>query len=414
MTEGKREKGSVVPHQGRTHRTVIFWMEIFGVVALTGMAAQVTTTWGVGCQDPGPNRPIPDIRLQEVASGFRQPVWLGTAGDRSSRMYVVEQAGVVRVLNSGDKGPGRIFLDIRDRVISGGEMGLLGLAFHPDYPRMPLIYVNYTHRREKLTTRVSEFRVSGGLMEADPSSERILLEFEQPYPNHNGGQVTFGPDGYLYIGTGDGGSANDPHNNGQNLNTFLGKILRIDVRRKEKGREYGIPADNPFVGQARRKGEIYAYGLRNPWRFSFDRATKRLFVGDVGQNAREEIDVVEKGKNYGWRIMEGRICTPGINPKCDSQGLELPILDYPREQGISVTGGYVYRGKREPELCGVYLYGDFGSTRIWGLRYDGKRVTQNRELLRTQFPISSFGEDDEGEVYVVDYGGRVLRVGAKK
>jgi glucose/arabinose dehydrogenase len=392
---------------------------MLGTVVLATTVAGLTYGGGKAagremCTDPGPKAPIPDIRLEAVASGFREPVWVTSAGDGSGALYVVEQAGIVRVLKPGEKGPGRIFLDIRDRVSSGGEMGLLGLAFHPEYPKKTLIYVNYTHRERGITTRISEFKVKGGLGEADPGSERILLEFSQPYPNHNGGEVIFGPDGYLYIGTGDGGSANDPHNNGQNTNTFLGKILRVDVNRKEEGREYGIPRDNPFAGQWGKKGEIYAYGLRNPWRFSFDRATGRLFVGDVGQNNREEIDVVEKGKNYGWRIMEGTLCTPGINPNCDPRGLEPPILDYGRDDGISVTGGYVYRGKSEPALCGVYIYGDFGSTRIWGLRYDGRAVTGHRQILRAQFPISSFGEDDWGEVYVVDYGGSIYRIRSGK
>ncbi|MHA2620614.1 MAG: PQQ-dependent sugar dehydrogenase [bacterium JZ-2024 1] len=365
---------------------------------------------GTLCKDPGPHARIPDIKLELVAGGFHQPVWVSGSGDGSGTLYIVEQAGVIRMLKPGAPGPGSVFLDIRDRVTSGGEMGLLGLAFHPNYPRSPFIYVNYTRRDRGLNSRISEFRVDGGLVSADPSSERLLLQFPQPAPNHNGGEVIFGPDGYLYIGTGDGGSANDPWNSAQNLGTLLGKILRIDVSRKDRWAEYAIPPDNPFVNQPDKKGEIYAYGLRNPWRFSFDRANGRLFVGDVGQNAREEIDIVRRGKNYGWRIMEGSICTPGINPHCDPQGLELPILDYPRDQGISVTGGYVYRGQRQPDLCGVYFYGDFGSTRIWGLRYDGRRVTVHRELLRAGFPISSFGEDDMGELYVVNYGGQVLRI----
>jgi glucose/arabinose dehydrogenase len=368
---------------------------------------------GSGCKDPSANAPIPDIRLEQVAGGFRQPVWVTTSPDGSGAMYVVEQSGVIRRLKPGEMGPGHIFLDLRGRVTAGGEMGLLGLAFHPNCPRNPRIFVNYTRRNRSIATRVSEFMVKGGLVEADASSERILLEFVQPYPNHNGGQVSFGPDGYLYIGTGDGGAGNDPHNNGQDFGTFLGKILRIDVNKKDRGREYAIPRDNPFTGQLGKKGEIYAYGLRNPWRFSFDRAYGRMFLGDVGQNTREEIDIVQKGKNYGWRIMEGVICTPGVNRHCDSRGLEMPILDYGRDQGISVTGGYVYRGRKHPPLCGVYLYGDFGSTRIWGLRYDGGKVTKHRELLRAEFPISSFGEDDAGEVYVVDYGGRIFRIATR-
>ncbi|MCI0528441.1 MAG: PQQ-dependent sugar dehydrogenase, partial [Nitrospira sp.] len=189
---------------------------------------------------------------------------------------------------------------------------------------------------------------------------RVLLTISQPYSNHNGGNIVFGPDGYLYIGMGDGGSANDPQNNGQNLSTLLGKMLRIKVDKSETGKAYSIPKDNPFVGTKGAAPEIWAYGLRNPWRFSFDPLTQLLYAGDVGQNDREEIDIIIKGKNYGWNIMEGTICTPGVNPNCKKQGLELPILDYPRSEGISVIGGYVYRGNLIPSLCGVYIYADYG------------------------------------------------------
>jgi glucose/arabinose dehydrogenase len=236
------------------------------------------------------------------------------------------------------------------------------------------------------------------------------LTISQPYSNHNGGNLAFGKDGYLYIGMGDGGSANDPHGNGQNLVTLLGKMLRIDVDHTTEGKTYTIPPDNPFVGRKNAAPEIWAYGLRNPWRFSFDHATGLLYAGDVGQNAKEEIDVIRKGGNYGWNIMEGTICTPGVNRRCDRRGLELPIQDYPRSEGTVVIGGYVYRGHSLPNLCGTYLYGDFGNGRIFGLRYDGKSVTDAQRLLETGRPISSFGEDEQRELYLIDHGGEIFKI----
>jgi glucose/arabinose dehydrogenase len=257
---------------------------------------------------------------------------------------------------------------------------------------------------------ISEFRVGPRPDEADKKSERILLTIPQPYSNHNGGNIVFGPDGYLYIGMGDGGSGNDPHGNGQNLSTLLGKMLRIHVDKSDPGKAYGIPPDNPFVSTKGTAPEIWAYGLRNPWRFAFDPMTQRLYAGDVGQNAREEIDVILKGKNYGWNIMEGTICTPGVNPNCNRQGLELPILDYPRSEGTAVIGGYVYRGSQIPALCGVYLFADYGNGRIFGLRYDGRSVTDHRVLLETGRSITSLGEDERRELYVVDGTGEVLKI----
>jgi glucose/arabinose dehydrogenase len=248
---------------------------------------------------------------------------------------------------------------------------------------------------------------------------------KQPWGNHNGGQLAFGPDGYLYIATGDGGAGNDPNNNGQNRNTLLGTILRIDVDRRDGERAYGIPPDNPFVNTPGARPEIWAWGLRNPWRFSFDRLTGELYAADVGQDDVEEIDIIERGRNYGWRIMEGNICTPGVNPDCKPQGLTPPIYTYDHAVGRSITGGYVYRGQRFAELCGVYLYGDFVSQAIWGLRVKNGKVMQHktlfaaRSLLRLAVDyfrddgllISSFGEDEAGEVYVASYeSGRVYRI----
>jgi glucose/arabinose dehydrogenase len=340
---------------------------------------------------------IPPVRLKPVASGFVQPVFFTEFG---GRFYVVEQAGRILVQEGRTW---RTFLDIRGKVKAGGEMGLLGLAFHRD----GRFFVNYTARSEgRLWTRIAEFR------RPEAGAERLLLTFRQPYENHNGGMLAFGPDGYLYIGTGDGGSGNDPQNFAQSLDTLLGKILRLDVNRADPGRAYAIPADNPFVQRRGARPEIYAYGLRNPWRFSFDRATGLLWCGDVGQNSREEIDIIQKGGNYGWRVMEGTIRTPGISDRADVGRFLGPVIDYGRSDGYCVTGGYVYRGRRYPSLRGVYLYGDFGSTNLWGLRYESGRLWARRLLLRTGLAISSFGEDEEGEVYVVDYGGGLYRIEA--
>ncbi len=364
------------------------------------------------CQLDGPDSLLPALRLESVAKGFDEPVGLYHAGDGSGRLFIVEQRGTVQIWKKGQlvKKP---FLDIHERVTAGGELGLLGLAFHPDFPHNGRFFVNYTSRTGGLHTTISEFRVSDRPDEADPRIERILLTIPQPYSNHNGGNIAFGPDGLLYIGMGDGGSANDPHGSGQNLSTLLGKMLRIDVDPANAKASYGIPPDNPLVGRKQAAPEIWAYGLRNPWRFSFDPATGRLYAGDVGQNAREEIDVIERGKNYGWNVMEGTVCTPGVNPTCKRAGLELPIVDYPRSEGTTVIGGHVYRGRTIPDLCGVYVYGDFGNGRIWGLRDDGQTVVSREILIETRRHIAAFGEDEQRELYVVDYEGEILKFTAE-
>jgi glucose/arabinose dehydrogenase len=353
--------------------------------------------------------PFPNIDLKLVAGELTEPLGLFHAGDGSGRIFIVEQPGTVRILKNG-KVLKKPFLDIRDRVTSGGEKGLLGLAFHPNFLKNRRFFVNYTSPTGSLHTVISEFKSGDNPEEADPKSERILLTISQPYANHKGGNIVFGPDGYLYIGMGDGGSGNDPHGNGQNLSTLLGKMLRIDVNTQEKKKAYGVPRDNPFISQKNAAWEIWAYGLRNPWRFSFDPVTGLLYAGDVGQNAREEIDVIRRGKNYGWNIMEGTICTPGVNPSCNKSGLELPIYDYPRTEGIAVIGGYVYRGRSIPDLCGAYVYGDYGNGRIWALRYNGESVTDHAVLIESRRSISSFGEDEQHELYVVDHGGEVLKI----
>jgi glucose/arabinose dehydrogenase len=346
-----------------------------------------------------------ELRLEPFASDLRSPLFLTHAGDGSGRVYVVEQEGRVIVLDA--EGGGReTYLDIAERIDSGGERGLLGLAFHPDFASNGRLFVDYTDLSGD--TVVSEF--GGDAERADPSSERVVLTIDQPFANHNGGDIAFGPDGYLYIAMGDGGSGGDPLGNGQSLGTLLGKMLRIDVDGSEP---HDVPAENPFVGDGQALPEIWAYGLRNPWRFSFDRATGDMFIGDVGQGSWEEIDFEpagEGGRNYGWNVMEGPECFREAN--CDQEGLILPVTAYGRDEGSTVTGGYVYRGAAQPALAGLYLFADFGSGRIWGFAAADASAgsVEATELLETDLSIASFGEDEAGELYVVDLGGAVHRV----
>ncbi|MEE9269823.1 MAG: PQQ-dependent sugar dehydrogenase [Candidatus Krumholzibacteria bacterium] len=329
---------------------------------------------------------------------FRRPLDLQDPGDGSNRLFVVEQRGTILVFeNSDSAGTASVFLDISSIVTFGREQGLLGLAFHPQFASNGYYFVYYSTTGQ-LRTRLSRFQADAGNPDTTAAGSQVdVLDIDQPFANHNGGQISFGPDGFLYIAVGDGGSGNDPQNNGQTRTTLLGKILRIDVDTLP----YGIPADNPFVGNNQGyREEIFAWGLRNPWRFSFDPPTQRLWVGDVGQNAREEIDLVEKGKNYGWNIMEGSICLPPTSG-CDMTGLVPPVWEYshPVMEGRSVTGGFVYRGSALPELVGAYVYADFQTGEIWALRYDGARVTANTLLQDTDRLISSFGIDAAGELY---------------
>ncbi len=369
------------------------------------------------------NLGIPDIKLQVIAKNIDNPVAITHAGDGSGRLFVLEQDGRVRVIKNRNLNP-QPFLDIRDRVVTGGEKGLLGIAFHPQFKTNRRFYLNYTTKRPTLTTIVAQYRVNEQGV-ATANSERILLTITQPWGNHNGGQLAFGTDGYLYIAMGDGGSGNDPTNNGQNLSTLLGTILRIDVDSSTSDKAYAIPGDNPLLRVKNARPEIWAWGLRNPWRFSFDRLTGDLYAADVGQDDVEEINIIEKGKNYGWRIMEGPICTPGVNPVCQRTGLTLPVYSYRHDKGASITGGYVYRGKNFPELCGTYIYGDFVSQAIWGLRVQNGRVIQhktlfsNKSLFRLAIDyfrddgllISTFGEDEVGELYVAAYqSGRIYKI----
>jgi glucose/arabinose dehydrogenase len=343
----------------------------------------------------------PELQLKPLAKGFSKPVDIQDLPDgTTSRIFVVEQKGIIREIQSGH--PAEVpFLAIEDKLICKWERGLLGLAFPPGYAQKQYFYVNYTRKPDGATI-VARYRLkSDGL--ADRESEEVILMIPQPYDNHNGGQIVFGPDGFLYIGMGDGGSGGDPHQNGQSPKTLLGKMLRIDV---ESGkRPYGIPENNPFAGREDFLPEIWAYGLRNPWRFGFDRVTGDLFIADVGQNKWEEVhfqpSTSKGGENYGWRIREGM-----HDFKVPAEGrpanLVEPVAEYSRDQGISITGGKVYRGTRFPALEGIYFYADYGSGRIWGL----KRINDvwiSKELMDTEFNISTFGEDKEGNLYVGDY-----------
>jgi glucose/arabinose dehydrogenase len=335
-----------------------------------------------------------------VGGDFQRPLAVTHAGD--ARLFVVEQAGLIWILEDGERQE-EPFLDLREQVNDrSNEQGLLGLAFHPEYSDNGFFFINYTGAQGE--TRISRFSRSADPNLADPASERILLTIDQPYGNHNGGVLVFGPDGYLYIGTGDGGSGGDPLGNGQRLDTLLGKILRIDVDTNET---YTIPSDNPFT-QGGGSPEIWAYGLRNPWRMAFDPATGDLFLGDVGQNQWEEINLIRStssgGENFGWNLREGAHPYAGGDvPTID------PIADYDHSLGCSVTGGEVVRDPRLPAWAGVYLYADYCSGRVWGLLEAGEGWV-SQLLYETNLTISSFGVDAEGRIYLTDHGGDIYRL----
>jgi glucose/arabinose dehydrogenase len=404
-------------------------MEIWGAAASYRAASLAAALLAAACGsggdsgDPPPSKPpaAPVLGVQRIfpALTFAQPVALLQAPGDGTRWFVVEQAGRVRVFaNVAQVATFDTFVDISARVTAGGEMGLLGMAFHPNFPANPRVFLSYTNESTAgRVSRISEFTLGldGNL---DSNSELVLLSIGQPEPNHNGGQIAFGPDGLLYIGMGDGGGANDAHGaigNGQLTTTLLGKMLRISVTPGG----YGIPVDNPFATNPRCGGgtgaqpcpEIYASGFRNPWRWSFERSTGALWVGDVGEDAREEIDRVVLGGNYGWRCVEGTLptglaCGPG-------QGLLPPVAEYGRNEGHSVTGGYVYRGSAIAALAGRYVFGDFVSGTLWHIAAN----TQPTMVMGAGFPtglsIASFGEDVAGELYLVHYGGGIYRLTAQ-
>lgn len=356
----------------------------------------ITACNGKNGNNPAP--PFPQITLTPLAIGLVEPVSITNAGDASGRLFVVERSGTIRIIKNGSI-IATPFLDLTSAVRStGGEQGLLGLAFPPGFGTSGRFYVNYTRTFGIGDTVVARHVLTANPDVANPAGE-TLLTVVQPFANHNGGQLAFGPDGMLYIALGDGGSGGDPSGNAQNLSTHLGKILRIDV---ESGTApYAIPTGNPF------NNEIWAYGLRNPWRFSFDRVTGDLFIADVGQGLFEEVNFQPAGspggENYGWNIMEGLHCFNSAT--CNRAGLVLPVVEYGHEGGnCSVTGGFVYRGHQYPALRGIYLYADFCSGRIWGLRHTGAGW-ENSLLLDTDLLISTFGEDEQGNLYLADFGG---------
>lgn len=376
----------------------------------------VTTTQlaTVGCSQPNGDASLDatgyKISVAFPGLSFDRPVDLQHAGDNSNRIFVVEQKGEIYAFANDTHTPDKkLFLDIKSKVDdSGNEEGLLGLAFHPDYETNGYFFVNYTAANPNRTV-IARFKVSADGDKADPASLQVILEFRQPYSNHNGGQLSFGPDGYLYIATGDGGSGGDPQGNGQNRASLLGKILRIDIDHSSDGKPYAIPADNPFASSSEFRKEIYAFGLRNPWRFSFDIPTNTLWAGDVGQNSYEEIDIIEKGGNYGWNTMEGMHCYEPPSG-CKTAGLKLPVWEYGRSEGVSVTGGFVYRGPTLPGLKGRYIYADYGTGNIWALDPSARGRATNTKLVSTDLHISSFGVDEKNELFLCSFDGKIYQL----
>jgi glucose/arabinose dehydrogenase len=385
------------------------------VAKTSGPPSPTPTETPVPTNTPAAATPPPlealSIKLISRASGFTKPVYLTHAGDGSGRLFVVEQAGRILILKNGIVNP-EPFLDIESLVGSDSlEQGLLSVAFHPDYANNGLFFVNYTNKQGD--TVISRYSLSANPDQADANSATVLLTIDQPYANHNGGQLAFGPDGFLYVGMGDGGAAGDPHNNGQRLDTLLGKILRLDV---DTGDPYGIPPTNPFVSSQQGQPEIWSYGWRNPWRFSFDRANGDIYLADVGQNQYEEVHVelagTPGGQNYGWRWLEGSYCFESSNCDPASLGVVLPVAEYDHSQGCSITGGYVYRGQQFPALTGVYFYGDFCSGLMWGLRREANGSWSQAQLLASSQTISSFGQDETGELYVLQHQtGEIFQLG---
>jgi glucose/arabinose dehydrogenase len=381
--------------------------------------AWATTVLLAGCggmQEPSPD-PGFELGLEDVATGLSFPVFLTSPPGDQDRLFIVEKRGTIRIVDRGTL-RAAAFLDLSAEVSTGAEQGLLGLAFHPSFIATGRFVVNYTDRQGD--TRVSLFQVAAAdRNRADPTTEQVLLAFDQPFANHNGGMVDFGPrDGHLYVGLGDGGSAGDPQGNGQRLGTLLGKMLRLAV---SPTGQVSVPGDNPFVGQSGARPEIWSLGLRNPWRHTFDRSTGDLYIADVGQGAREEVDVATaadqygRGANYGWSVMEGTACFPaGAN--CNRSGLTLPALEYDHGQGCSITGGYVYRGATIPPLQGTYFYGDYCGGWVRSFRLENGRAVDEREwpTLAPGGQITSFGQDARGELYVLTSSGRVAKIVARQ
>lgn len=359
--------------------------------------------------DSGSTGPDGEGTLEIVADGLDAPLYVTAAPHDTERLFVVEKTGRVRIVRDGEVLPDP-YLDLASQVSDDGEQGLLGLAFHPEYEDNGYVFVNFTNPQGD--TRVVRFTASASPDAVDPASASTVLEVEQPFTNHNGGQLAFGPDGMLYVALGDGGSAGDPSGNGQDVTTLLGAILRIDV---DQGAPYAIPSDNPFVGVEDAAEEVWMYGLRNPWRFSFDSANGDLWIGDVGQDDVEEVSVVradeQPGANLGWNILEGTRCFDETS--CNPSRTVLPVYDYTHDDGCSVTGGYVYRGPTEPSLQGRYFFGDFCGGWIRSLRMSGGGdidVLDHTDEFGSVPSLTSFGVDAAGELYAVSMAGTVYRV----
>jgi glucose/arabinose dehydrogenase len=354
-----------------------------------------------------------NLRLVKKWSGLNQPLYFTAARGDAGRAFVVEKGGRIRVIRNG-KLLSRPYLNISSKVSKGSEQGLLGLAFAPNFKSSGRFYVNYTDLSGN--TVVVRYYTPRPNSDRPSFKSRVILKVNQPYANHNGGCLQFGPDGYLYIGMGDGGSAGDPDDRAQNPNDLLGKILRIDTGDSGRGTDpvtYGIPSTNPFVGVPGRRGEIWSLGMRNPWRFGFDRSAGHLWIGDVGQSSWEEIDFAPKGiggRNFGWNLFEGKhTYPPGSVPPTNTAPYTMPLVEIPHPTFESVTGGYVYRGRLYPALSGVYVFGDFETGRIWGMRR--LPSVRTRQLANTSLLISSFGQSARGELYLCDFkNGAVYRV----
>lgn len=403
----------------RTRPLALFLGAVLAAILLHGgSSAGARPRQGAPVLDPSLLR----MTSRRLVDGLERPVDIANAGDGSGRLFVVEKPGRIRIVADGQLLP-RPFMDISDRVnASGNEQGLLGLAVHPRFKDNGVFFVNYTTSQSRGglksgDTVVSRFKIGSRADQGDPDSEEILLSITQPFANHNGGNLAFGPDGYLWIGTGDGGSGGDPQGNGQKLNTLLAKFLRLDIDRKTGSLPYAIPPDNPFVDRAGARPEIWSYGWRNPWRFAFDRLTGDLWVGDVGQNAWEEVDVEPRGSqgglNYGWNSMEGTHCySPAQN--CDTAGKVLPVAEYNHSTGVSITGGEVYRGKAFPALDGLYFYADYGSKRLWAIgpapAGSGAAGWRNAQVATLAGSPTTFGVDEDGEIFVAFDGGAVHRL----
>jgi quinoprotein glucose dehydrogenase len=400
-------------------RVAPFFVFTVAYLALVPLAADAQTFRGIDTQ------PLPGVVIERAFPSLRvtRPVVVTHAGDGSGRLFVCTQQGIISVFpNRQDVTEDQVqtFLDIDDRVVykdNENEEGLLGMAFHPKYAENGEFFLYYTTTDAPHTSVISRFRVSkDDPNRADPASEEEILRIPQPYWNHNGGTIVFGPDGFLYIGLGDGGAANDPHGHGQNLKTLLGSILRVDVDRKDTGLSYAIPKDNPFAGRQDARGEIWAYGLRNVWRMEFDPQTKALWAADVGQNLWEEIDLIVRGGNYGWNLREGThpFAPNGGQPRKD---LIEPIWEYHHDIGKSITGGNVYRGQKVPQLAGKYLYADYVSGVVWALDYDqqAQKVKANYKIQPAEslslknMPVITFGEDEQRETYFTDTFGMFYR-----